>query len=525
MRLAGRRAGLQKLARSVSDPASPRYGQYVTPERTASRFGARKATRRAVRSFLHRHGVPARIDVTRSFAQAFLSAHKARRLFGRIDGPTGRIPRALRGRVRVVLQQEAFSGDFLPHRPGPASRRGSAPLEPDLEPPYVRTGTPAGCEQGRNATYQPDGAPETGPAFTPNQIQAAYGASSLHAQGVTGQRVRAGILIDGFARDELRAFTACFGIEMPPTRLATVGRRSAGETSIESALDLQMITLMAPGLARLTVYAVGSGYWPAEFSAMLDRGNAADGRLPHVISVSEGDCESDLGRDQVELTELVLASAAAAGVTVVAGSGDSGSFCTSGPVGFYPSSSRWVTSVGGTALTLEVSNAIADEVVWNDSALGVPFAGGGGYSTYLRAPAYQRGLSTWGDRRGYPDVAAMADGYPAIAVYCGVADDGTCAPTPGANPFQAVGNGTSTATPLVAGGVALANQRRREMGDPRLGFVNPLFYALGDQPQGPLRDIVDGSNDLGFGCCDAGPGYDLASGWGSVNAERLAGLP
>jgi hypothetical protein len=36
------------------------------------------------------------------------------------------------------------------------------------------------------------------------------------------------------------------------------------------------------------------------------------------------------------------------------------------------------------------------------------------------------------------------------------------------------------------------------------------------------RDIVEGSNDLGLGCCDAGPGYDLASGWGSVDAERLA---
>ena len=528
LRLDRRRSGLQKLARAVSDPASPRYGRYVDPKQTARRFGARKPTRKRVRSFLRRRGIRARVDVTRSFAEVLVPARKAGRLFGPSNATKGRIPRGLRGRVRAVLQEPASSDQFLPRRHGgadtPAGASGASGAQ--LDPPYARTGTPAGCEQGRNATFPLENAPLAGPAFTPNQIQTAYGVSGLHAQGVTGKGVRAAILgVAGFARDELRGFAECFGIEMPPTRLAKVGTRRAGKTPIEMALDLQMLTLMAPGLERLVVYSVGSLFWPAVFSAMLERRNAPGRRLPHVASVSAGECESDIGRAEVKLTERVLAAAAAAGITVAAGSGDAGSFCTSEtrPEGFYPSSSRWATSVGGTSLTLTDSNEIVDEIVWNDTPVGLTDAGGGGFSRLLSVPFYQRGLEGSGPRRDYPDVAAFADGYPSIAVYCFVNAQGNCESTGSGNPFGALGNGTSAATPLFAGAVALADQRRLEAQDPPLGFANPLLYELGGRGgAGALRDVVEGSNDLGRGCCDAGPGYDLASGWGSVDAEGLA---
>ena len=523
LRLAPRRSGIQKLARAVSDPASPRYGQYVSPKRIARRFGARRSSRRHVRSYLRRRGINSRVDVTRSFVEALVPARQARRLFGSSKGIRGRIPRGLRGRVRAVLREQAVQGQSLS-----SASAGTSGAAPELEPPHVRTGTPAGCAQGRDATFQPPGARLAGPAFTPNQIQTAYGASPLHAQGVTGEGVRAAVLgAGGFARSELKAFAGCFGIEVPPTRLVKVGTRSIGATSEEAALDLQMLTLMAPGLERLVVYDVGSGFFPVAFSSMLEKGNAPGGELPHVISVSQGECEGDLGRAQLRLTERVLAATAAAGITVAAGSGDNGAFCLSGREGFYPGSSRWVASVGGTSLTLEDSNAIADEVVWNDVSAGLlsagdPASGGGGVSRYLSAPFYQRGLASWGDQRGYPDVAAMADVYPGMAIYCGSNAQGECDPASAANPFEA-GFGTSAATPLATGLVALADQRRIDAGAPPLGFPNPLLYSLGERGgEGVLRDVVEGSNDLGRGCCRAGPGYDLASGWGSIDGEGLA---
>jgi hypothetical protein len=37
-----------------------------------------------------------------------------------------------------------------------------------------------------------------------------------------------------------------------------------------------------------------------------------------------------------------------------------------------------------------------------------------------------------------------------------------------------------------------------------------------------LRDITIGNNDVyGLGCCDAGPGYNEAAGWGSPNVTAV----
>jgi subtilase family serine protease len=174
-------------------------------------------------------------------------------------------------------------------------------------------------------------------------------------------------------------------------------------------------------------------------------------------------------------------------------------------------------------MTLTDSNRIDSQSAWNDSALGVPFGGGGGFSSVLRAPFYQRRMHPWGDSRGYPDVSMAADGYPGIAIYCGLDAQGVCNPSAVANPFQALGSGTSAATPLFAGAVALADQQRDRRRRPRIGFANPLIYRQGRRGDGAVSDVVQGSNQVyPYGCCDAGPGYDLATGWGSIDASRLA---
>jgi kumamolisin len=519
-------AALAWFALGVSDPASPRYGRYLSSHQVGVRFGASDATVRSVLRFLRGHGIGGRVDVTRSFVEALVPAPRARRLF---KGPTGhtRVPRALRGRVQELLLGQASPGQLLPGsgRTGAASSRAPGQAGQSAQPPHVRTGAPAGCAQGLNATFPIRNSPLAGPAFTPNQIESAYGATSLHAGGVTGRGVRLGIYgAGGFGIGELRAFARCFGLPVPPTRLAKVGSRSAGATNFEAALDLQMAVLMAPGLKTLTQYAIASGFWPVGFSAMLDPRN---GPLPDVISVSQGECETDIGRPQLRLTENVLGAAAAAGITVAAGSGDIGAFCPSGPRrGFYPSSSPWVTSVGGTVFTLDEANRIVDESTWNDfPAVPEGGAGGGGFGRFPARPSYQRGLGPWGNHRGYPDLALIADPYPGIATYCNASlTNGNCQPGARGNPFQA-GGGTSYATPLLAGVVALADQRLLAAGRPPIGFANPLLYELGRSGgQGALRDVVQGSIPApgDAHCCRALPGYDLASGWGSVNAEGLA---
>jgi tripeptidyl-peptidase I len=83
--------------------------------------------------------------------------------------------------------------------------------------------------------------------------------------------------------------------------------------------------------------------------------------------------------------------------------------------------------------------------------------------------------------------------------------------------------GTSAATPLVAGMIALWQQQTKQLGQPPLGFVPPLLYSLAASTPAAFLDITVGTNDLfSAGCCAARKGYDLASGLGSPLADQVA---
>lgn len=91
--------------------------------------------------------------------------------------------------------------------------------------------------------------------------------------------------------------------------------------------------------------------------------------------------------------------------------------------------------------------------------------------------------------------------------------------------------GTSVATPLMAGILALVAQKTQT---PRLGLATPVLYPLSQQFPAAFHDItsgtiamacVAGSTDCGTNGFltgyAAGPGFDLATGLGSVDANQL----
>jgi subtilase family serine protease len=328
--------------------------------------------------------------------------------------------------------------------------------------------------------------------------------------------------IDGIKRSDLVTFARCFGLRMPQVRIVPLNLRRPLAAGAEATLDLEVIMAGAPRLSHLDLYeAFGSEADLVRlFAAPLDQPRA---RRPDVISSSLGNCEAAYSRAGLEVFERVLATAAASGVTVVSGSGDDGSSdCaqTTGDRGRavdYPGTSRWVTSVGGTAIELNAANRLVAESVWNDRPYGTLLAGGGGASELFRRPAWQRAPGVSGRARLVPDVSFMADLAPGYAIYCTAVTDETCR----GRGWFGIG-GTSASAPLFASALALADQAARRRGLPRVGNINPLLYALARRAggsRGPLfRDIRRGDNDLfDVGCCTAGPNFDRASGLGSLD--------
>jgi len=149
------------------------------------------------------------------------------------------------------------------------------------------------------------------------------------------------------------------------------------------------------------------------------------------------------------------------------------------PTTEWPTSSPWVTAVGGTSLGIDAHNLRALETGWgvsnyncNTSTLACTRSGwrggaGGGVSVQFPEPDYQRlaGLNLTG--RGVPDVAALADAQTGFLI-------GQTQTFPdGVHYDEYRLGGTSLASPIFAGLMALADQKSGHAH----GFANPLFYS------------------------------------------------
>ena len=95
-----------------------------------------------------------------------------------------------------------------------------------------------------------------------------------------------------------------------------------------------------------------------------------------------------------------------------------------------------------------------------------------------------------------------------------------------------VGGGTSAATPLEAAIAALVIEQERKAGRPPLGSLSPLLYKLARGPHydSIFFDITKGTSSrhphTTVARTPAGgaaqPGYDLATGLGSLKAAAFA---
>ena len=130
-------------------------------------------------------------------------------------------------------------------------------------------------------------------------------------------------------------------------------------------------------------------------------------------------------------------------------------------------------------------NRLSPDVTWNDGY----GATGGGVSHIFARPAFQDAVrDIVGSHRGTPDISMSAAVDGGAVFYYSFCDYSRADPTTGQPPlcgpqWHIVG-GTSEASPLFSGVVALADQAAGHS----LGYLNPTLYGLGrqrrrDQPQ------------------------------------------
>jgi kumamolisin len=261
----------------------------------------------------------------------------------------------------------------------------------------------------------------------------------------------------------------------------------------EQTLDMTQAIGMAPGLASLVMY-IGSTD-TAIISAMTTHSP-----LPTTIGCSWGWTPAD-----PSTLDPYFEKMAAQGQNFFAASGDSSTWSSSNEA--WPADDANIVSVGGTDLTTaSAGGAWKSETAWVDS-------GGGISPDSIAIPAYQKlsGVINSSNKgsttlRNGPDVSANAN----FSFYV-CADQTTCT----ANDY----GGTSFATPMWAGYLALVNQQLANNGDSPIGFINPTIYAenITSAYSTDFHDITSGTS----GSYSAMTGYDLVTGWGSPNGTGL----
>jgi subtilase family serine protease len=559
---AEQKAALDALVQAQQTPGSAYYHKWITPAQYASQFGLSANDLARVKAWLEQQGFSVdriansqnAIVFSGTVAQVETAFQTQVHIYS-INGETHRanatalsIPSALAG----VVQSVRNVSDFRPH---PMHR--------------LRSGAQV------SGNYDFTSGSTTYHFLAPGDFATIYDLNPLYSSGYTGSGKT--IVIVGqsaVVSTDITNFQSAAGLtQKAPTMTLVPGSGtsavddSSGDED-ESDLDLEWSGAVATGATIDFVY-VGNNQ---NYSAFDSIQYAIDNDLGQIISSSYGTCEKNLSTSDTTTFETLFEQANTQGQTIVAAAGDNGATdcettgkngtvvngdeATQGLAVDFPGSSPYVTAVGGSEFVADVSSPgtywnssnsstassaieYIPEEVWNDTSTtnGLE-AGGGGKSTLFSKPSWQAGTGVPSDgARDVPDISLNAspnhDGY----LFCATGSDSD--PTSCANGFldskgdPTVAGGTSFGAPTFSGILAILNQKLSANG---LGNVNPEIYSLAASDYASaFHDITTGNNDspceVGSTDCTTSPigysattGYDLASGWGSIDANNFASV-
>jgi len=511
-------AGAVATLQAISDPASARYGQWLSNADFDARYAPTSASVAAVQSWLRSEGFQVTTTLPSGmYVEASGSVSTVQSIFGtrlhnysylgkevRANATQLSLPANTPAAVTSVISGVVGidQGSTLKHTadtepgPPPGARYGVQPCSTYYAEKSATDQPPA---YGKSQPYAPCG-------YVPQQLQSAYGESGLLRSGVNGGGITVAIT-DAYAAPTIAQDAQRYNqVHHQPiffpgqfTQI-TPGPNGFDQADLcgaqgwygEETLDVEAVHAMAPG-ARI-VYVGASDCLSGLDDAWA---STIDNHVADVITNSWTDGTDDinlLGTSYVAFYQQFSLEAALTGITVNFSSGDSGDHTAGGTdlaakTVEFPADLPYVTGVGGSSVLVGSHGQWLGEYGWQNAystltsgawtpAPPGPYSsgGGGGTSRLFTQPFYQAGKvpadisQYYGSTpmRAVPDIAMDADPNTGFEVgETQVFPDGTYWD-------QYRIGGTSLSSPLLAGVVALADQLHHRP----LGFINPFYYRL-----------------------------------------------
>jgi pseudomonalisin len=511
---------LDGLIVAQQDPSSPSYQKWVTPAQFAEQFGVSENDVEQVTAWLKSHGFtidevpPGRRTIVFSgtagiVAAAFHTVIKQYRVYGELhyaNASDPEIPEALAAVVKGTVTLHDFARTSM------------------------RVAKQAVPEFSSGGSYY----------LAPADFATIYNLNPLYTSGTDGTGKSIAIVgRTNINLSDVQTFRSYFGLPVNNPQIILNGPNPGINGDVDEAvLDVEWSGAVAKGATiKFVVSATTNTTDGVDLSAQYIVTN----NVAPVMSVSYGSCEAGMGTAELAFYKNLWQQATAQGISVMVSSGDSGAAgCDGGSAtsaGWGKAinglcSSIYSVCVGGTqfndtssyssywtpgmnATTKESAISYIPEGAWNQSGSvsggsGLWATGGGASAVYAK-PSWQAGPGVPADgKRDVPDVSLAASTHDGFLIVEGG--------------YLYVIGGTSASSPSFAGIMALVNQKTASA----QGNPNPVLYQLAAleanhaTAHSYFHDIISGSNSVpGAAGYNAGTGYDLATGLGTVNANDL----
>src|SRR5271155_5626344 len=556
---ASAQSALQKVLAGQQDKSSPDFHAWMSPAQFGARFGVSSTDLQKLKGWLSSRGFRvnrvAQGSMTIEFSgppaqvkEAFHTPIHSFEVNGEMhyaNASDPQIPAALAPVVAGIKTLHNFQKRPPIHMQGKASRIANTSL---WQPEFTFSG-PSGTQH----------------YLAPGDFAKIYNTAALYQSGIDGTGQSLAIVArNNINLSDVQIFRIAFGLPVNDPQIILDGPdpgNLGGSEETEADLDVEWSGAGAP---NATIKFVVSASTNATDGVDLSSLYIVDNNLAPILSVSFGQCEQNLGQTENAFYNNLWEQSAAQGITAVISSGDNGpAGCDSDDQTTPATQGLAVNGLASTPFNIAVGGTQFDEngadstywsatngpdqasalgyipeVVWNQSCgdpnvCGVAslFASSGGASTLYSKPSWQAGTGVPNDgKRDLPDVSLDADAAHDGYLLC---QDGICTTNASGQLVNAeLVGGTSASTPTFAAILALIAQKTNS----RQGQANFVLYPLAagqnaancsatspPQSQCIFNDITVGNNSVpgqtGF---SATVGYDLATGWGSVNAGNLA---